>query len=85
MQPTRIWKDGERLTIGYGGRTVIGQVKIASQNGQALAISFDALLGGYAGMMPVRWDEKEGVYRCLMLGAVVELREPDVSETRFHV
>lgn len=84
-QPSRIWKKGERVTIGYVGRRVTGRVELASANGVSLMLAFEALLAGYAGHMPVLWNEKEGGYRCLILGAVVELTEPEVPGDRLHV
>lgn len=77
--PTRIWRTGERVRITTGGRTVDGTVILASPNGRSLALGFEALLspmgglGGYAGMMPVMWNE--GAFRDLIQGAPVALDE----------
>lgn len=84
-QPSRIWKKGERVTIGYLGRRVTGRVELASANGVSLMLAFEALLAGYAGHMPVLWDDENGGYRCLILGVPVELAEPDTTGDRLHV
>ncbi len=54
-EPPRVWKTGERCRITYDGRTVDGAIKLASTNGKSLMLAFEALLGGYVGMMPVSW------------------------------
>lgn len=53
MDPARVWKTGEAVTITFGGVTVAGDVQLASANGRSLILRFEALLGGYAGTMPV--------------------------------
>jgi len=65
---------GDRVEIQYRGRTVEGVVKMASENGRSLFLEFEALLGGYAGSMPVL-GEDDGVYRDLIVGAEVRLRK----------
>lgn len=42
--------------ITFGGRTLEGVVRLASSNGQSLALGFEGILRGYCGMMPVLWD-----------------------------
>jgi hypothetical protein len=73
--PMRIWKTGERLRIVYRDRTVEGHVILSSPNGRSLMLGFDALLGGYAGMMPV--SEEQGVFRDLMTKSTVTLLDPE--------
>lgn len=46
-------KTGDRVRITYEGRTVFGHIKLASKNQRSLMLSFEAILGGYVGMMPV--------------------------------
>lgn len=46
-------KIGDRISIQYNGRTVPGEVTLASKNGLSLMIEFDAMLGGHVGTMPV--------------------------------
>src|SRR5579859_1108556 len=48
-----VYQTGDRVRIRYAGRQVDGQVKLASSNGRSLFLEFEALLGGYAGGMPV--------------------------------
>jgi hypothetical protein len=48
-----ILKRGDFVTATYEGRTVDAMVLIASTNGQSLFISFEAILGGHVGNMPV--------------------------------
>lgn len=77
MKPTTIWKKGDRVGITYLGRTVTGRVELASENGISVCLVFDALLGGYAGRMPVLWNEERGEFRCLILGMPVTLAQPE--------
>jgi hypothetical protein len=60
-----IFKTGDRVMIGYAGSQVEGVVKLASENGKSLALVFDAMLGGYVGMMPVLQGD-DGVFRDLI-------------------
>lgn len=70
----RVWKTGERVEIGFAAKTVIGKVLLASSNGRSLMLEFDAMLGGYAGMMPVL--EEGGQFRDLITRSIVVLSEP---------
>jgi len=74
----KIWKTGDEVQITMGGRTVVGRVLLASPNGRALALSFEAMLGpegggAYVGMMPVL--EEDGVFRDLVTRSEVVLSE----------
>lgn len=71
----RIWKTGERVRIAYEDRMVTGSVLLASGNGKSLMLEFDALLGGYAGRMPVLWNESAGRFECLVVNLPVTLSE----------
>ena len=62
---------GARVKIRFKGREVEGVVVLASENGNSLALEFEALLGGYAGMMPVL-DWGDG-YRDLITNSPVEV------------
>jgi len=44
---------GDAVKITYEGRTVDGFVIMASPNGRSLLVKFEAMLGGYVGMMPI--------------------------------
>jgi hypothetical protein len=67
-------KTGAAVRITHAGRTVRGAVKLASPNGRSLMLEFDALLGGYAGMMPVLQGD-DGTYRDLVKGEPVDVVE----------
>jgi len=58
----RVWQTGEQVRITYEGRPVDGEVELASPNGRSLAVRFDAVLGGYVGMMPALWDEQSAAF-----------------------
>ena len=47
------FRTGERVRVTFRFRTVEAVVLLASQNGRSLALGFEAILGGYVGMMPV--------------------------------
>lgn len=69
-------KQGDWVTLEMEGRTVPAQVLLASPNEVSLMVTFDAMLGGYVGMMPLLRDG-DGVYRDLF-----EMREVRVTECR---
>lgn len=69
-------KQGDTVILEMEGRTVPAQILIASPNEVSLMVTFDAMLGGYIGMMPLLRDG-DGVYRDLLL-----LREVRVIEGR---
>jgi hypothetical protein len=48
-----------RLTITFDGRTVGANIRLGSANGWSLALEFEAVLGGYVGMLPLLWDGSE--------------------------
>jgi hypothetical protein len=66
-----IFKTGSKVMIEYEGKKVEGVVRLASRNGRSLGLAFDAMLGGYAGLMPVL--EVDGVYRDLMCNKEVKV------------
>ncbi len=72
-EPPHVWKKGERAIIHYEGQTIEGVVLLSSPTSGSLALGFDALLGGYAGMMPLLWDVTGGTYRGLACGKSVTL------------
>lgn len=65
-------KVGQRVALTFGGRTVEATVVLASANGRSLFLEFEAVLGGYAGKMPVL-QEEGGEYRDLVTGSVAQL------------
>jgi hypothetical protein len=58
---------GQRIKITADCRTVDGRVRFASKNGRSLWLSFDALIDGHVGEMPVMQDDA-GDYRSLLTG-----------------
>ncbi len=78
-EPPRIWKTGERCRISYEGRTVEGTVHLASPCGKSLAVTFEAILGGFAGLILASWEEPRFVD--LMWGKPVTLEEPCPTST----
>lgn len=74
----RIWRKGERLRIEFGGAQTTGTVLIASPNGRSLMLAFDAMLGGYVGMMPVLAGEDD-VFRDLVTSEPVHLSEIETT------
>lgn len=67
-----IFHTGDPVTIGCQGRTVQGVVELASPNGKSLMLSFEAMLAGHVGMMPVLLED-DGVFRSIISGIAVEL------------
>ena len=68
-------RKGDVVQVTYEGRTVEATVLLASSNGRSLFLEFDALLGGYAGTMPVLQDGTQPHrYRDLVTGRRVEVQ-----------
>jgi hypothetical protein len=65
------FKTGDLVWIGCDDRTVEGVVMLASGNGRSLMLSFEALLDGHAGMMPVL--ETDGVFRSIVTGQAIAI------------
>lgn len=57
--------EGEHVKITCEGRTVDGEVTLASANGRSIVVMFEAILAGHAGMMPVM-QEDDGRYFSLI-------------------
>lgn len=72
-RPPVIWKKGQHVQITMGGRTVLGVVELVSPNGKSLALTFEAILCGYAGMIPASWDADGATYVGLCCGKPVAL------------
>jgi hypothetical protein len=53
----RHWQAGDDLVLIYRDRSEPATVILATPNGKTLLLSFDALLGGHAGAMPVQADD----------------------------
>jgi len=69
------FEKGDRIKIVYGEREVEGEVVIGSHNNAALMISFDAMLGGHVGVMPVLvHDQERGIYHSIIDGTEVRIQ-----------
>lgn len=65
-------KKDDLVVIRCGHRVLDGVVLLASANEESLMISFDALLGGHVGMMPVSRQD-DGRYRSIVDGTMVSI------------
>jgi hypothetical protein len=70
------WKTGDHVWITCEGTTVRGSIELASGNGASLMLSFEAILAGHVGSMPVLLDD-DGVYRTLDGSTKVTVTEMD--------
>ena len=76
MTPPRIWKLGEECrVICPDGRKVDATVELASSNGFSLAVSFEAIVGGWVGMMALLWSAERARFKDFR-GEPFELRDP---------
>ncbi|WP_046869342.1 hypothetical protein [Microvirga massiliensis] len=66
-------KTGDRVTLIADEREVEATVILASQNGRSLMLSFEAIIFGAVGMMPVL-KEDDGSWVAVMAGQPVEIR-----------
>lgn len=57
MEPPDIFKHGDQVFVTHAYKTTFAVVTLASKNGRSLILSFNAMLGGYGGWMPVLWSE----------------------------
>lgn len=73
MSDKPTFRQGDQVRIDYEGRTVSGVVLFGSENSRSLVLSFEALVGGYVGNMPVLADET-GAYADLMTGRPVGIQ-----------
>jgi hypothetical protein len=65
------WRKGDAVRVTFGGRTIDAEIVIASENAVSLAVTFDGILGGYAGMMPILWTGEH--YEDLITRSIVTL------------
>lgn len=72
--PATLRRTGDRVRVTFEGRTVDAFVLLASRNGVSLFLQFDALLGGYAGGMPVIWQD--GAFRDLIFLRPITIGDP---------
>lgn len=74
--PPRVWKQGEGCQlICPDGRAVEASVELACSNGYSLALSFEAIIGGWVGMMILLWNPAAARFESFG-GEPFELKEP---------
>jgi len=79
MDPSYIFREGERLTIRIGGKDVPGLCIMAATNGRSLMLVADdgglplpwALLGERQSLCPM--FQEDGTWRCIATGHTFEL------------
>lgn len=71
----RIWQVGDLVEVRCDGASAPGVVILASRNGRSLMLSFEGIVAGFLGMMPVLWDDGTQMFRELMQDRPVELFE----------
>lgn len=64
-------KTGDTVTIICQGESYRAQIILASPNEVSLMLSFEAIIDGHVGMMPVL--KEDGVYRSIMTGTEIEV------------
>lgn len=71
-----IFKRGDEVAATCGGKTVDATVMLASPNARSLIITFEAMLAGHAGTMPLLWHDGDDGYISLMgaFPVVLELK-----------
>jgi hypothetical protein len=70
-EPDPIFRTGDLVWTTHCGMTLPAKVVLASKNGKSLMLSFEAIIGGYVGAMPVSWNETRGEYEDLIEQACV--------------
>lgn len=73
MSDPLVHHTGSNVTVTYRGRVVKGTVVLGTSNGRSLMLSFDAMLGGYVGMMPVLWDDARAEFLGVVCGEPVKV------------
>jgi len=76
----RVYKPGDAVQITCEGRTVPGTVSLASGNGWALMLEFEAILAGHVAMMQVLWDEERRTFLSVVGSVAVEIGESRPGE-----
>lgn len=65
-------KTGDHVTIVYKGRRYAADVQLASTNEASLFLTFEAIIDGHVGMMPVL-KGNDGVYRSIVTNCEIEI------------
>lgn len=66
---------GDPIYLCYEGTETYGSVLLASTNSKSLMLKFEAILGGYVGMMPVLWNDGTSEYLDLIQGQPVVIHK----------
>jgi hypothetical protein len=70
------FKNGDKVLICNGTKTILGEVAMTSKDSVSVLIFFDGMLGGHLGAMPImRYDRALGIYRSIIDGTEVTLRQ----------
>jgi hypothetical protein len=67
------WKSGDLVRLTFAGRTVDAIVDLTG--GRSLLLTFEAIVGGYAGAMPVLLDLDGKNYREIRTEQIVIIEE----------
>jgi len=76
VDPPIVWKPGDVCLLEFDGRVVKACVQLTSNNARSLMLSFEVMLGGYVGAMPLLWYSLEGTYRDLIRWQPAKLTRP---------
>lgn len=74
-RPPRVWKKGDVVRITFEGQSARAEVLLASGNGKSLMLQFEAIVGGFVGMMPVLWNDATGSFEEIVGHLPVEVAE----------
>lgn len=67
-----VWQTGDHVHIAMGASRIDGVITLASSNGRSLMLTFEGILLGHVGMMPVLMDHI-GTYRSIVTHEAVTL------------
>ncbi len=69
------FKNGDKVLISNGVKTIVGQIKMISSNQVSVLIFFHGMLGGHVDAIALtRHDRALGIYRSIIDGTEVTLR-----------
>lgn len=70
------FEDGDEVLLTCDGRTVPAKLIMISKNQVAALLSFEAIVAGHVGAMPVtRHDAKLGTYRSIIDGTQITFQK----------
>jgi hypothetical protein len=74
------FEKGDKVLVTYEGRTVRGVIELVSANQRSLAVSFEAIVGGHVGMMPLYKEDDASPYRSIVTSVAVTVVHGYVSD-----